>query len=195
MIKTMCEDFSFILVRNRIISEDDREVYIYGLELLVNSLLVVGTILTLGLLLNKILVTVTFLIVFCSIRSYAGGFHASQYWKCYCIGCLSYLSIITVVHSTAIFDMYICSFIFSSISYIGIYSKAPLNSKKNPKTEKEMQRNSVITKVLISIYTLITAIGIFAYPQGIELWFTIACTQLVVTIFLMITILQRRYLR
>ena len=195
MLRVMCEDFSFVLVRNRIISEEDREVYIYGLELLLNSLLVVGTIMLLGILFNRILMTSIFLIIFCSIRSYSGGYHANQYWKCYCIGCLAYLSVITVVHSTTISHMKMDSLIFLGISYIGIFSMAPLNSEKNPKTKEEMKKNSIITKVLISVYTMIAVIGIIAYPQWMNLWLTIACTELVVTIFLIINILQRRYLR
>lgn len=195
MLRVMCEDFSFVLVRNRIISEEDREVYIYGLELILNSLLVVGTIILLGILFNKVITTVIFLMVFCSIRSYSGGYHASQYWKCYCIGCLAYLSVITVVHSTTISHMKIDSLIFLGISYIGIFSIAPLNSEKNPKTPQEMKKNNVITKILINVYTTTAVIGILVYPQGMKIWFVIACTQLVVAIFLMITILQRRYLR
>jgi accessory gene regulator B len=195
MLRAMCEDVSFVLVRNRIISEDDREVYIYGLELILNSLLIVSTIIALGFLLNKILITVVFLIVFWSIRSYSGGYHANQYWKCYCIGCFAYLGVITIVHSTSIIHMKLISLIFLAISYIGIFCMAPLNSEKNPKTQEEMIKNSIITKILISVYTMIAGIGLLMYPVGIESWLTIACTQLIVAIFLMITILQRRYLR
>ncbi|MDF2877584.1 MAG: hypothetical protein K0S30_680 [Clostridia bacterium] len=195
MLRAMCEDVSFVLVRNRIISEDDREVYIYGLELILNSLLVVGTIITLGILINRLIITAVFLVVFWSIRSYSGGYHANQYWKCYCIGCFAYLSVITIVHSTPLLHMKLDSLIFLGISYIGIFCMAPLNSEKNPKTQEEMKKNNVITRMLISSYTLIAIIGIFIYPKGMDLWLTIACTQLVVTIFLMITILQRRYLR
>lgn len=195
MLRAMCEDVSFILVRNRIISEDDREVYIYGLELILNSLLVVGTIVTLGVLLNKVLITVVFLVVFCSIRSYAGGYHANQYWKCYCVGCFAYLSVVIIVQSTLAIHVKLDSLIFLAISYIGIFYIAPLNSEKSPKTQEEMNKNSIITKVLINVYTAIAVIGIFVYPQVMDLWFTIACTQLVVSIFLIISILQRRYLR
>jgi accessory gene regulator B len=195
MLRAMCEDVSFVLVRNRIISEDDREVYIYGLELMLNSLLVVGTIVALGVLLDRVLVTGVFLVVFCSIRSYSGGYHANRYWKCYCVGCFSYLSVIIIIHSTLVVHVKIDSLIFLAISYIGIFCIAPLNSAKNPKSQEEMNKNNITTKVLISVYTTIAVIGIFVYPQVMDLWFTIACTQLVVTIFLIINILQRRYLR
>jgi accessory gene regulator B len=195
MLRAMCEDVSFVLVRNRIISEDDREIYIYGLELILNSLLVAGTIVTLGILLNRIVITIIFLTVFSSIRSYSGGYHANQYWKCYCVGCSAYLSVIIIVNSTVVSQVKIESLIFLAVSYIMIFGIGPLNSEKNPKTEKEMRKNSIISKILISVYTTISGIGVIIYPQAIELWLTVACTQLVVAIFLMITILQRRYLR
>jgi len=195
MLRTICEDFSFILVRNRIVSEEDREIYIYGLELILNSLVAIGTIVILGFLLNKVLITAVFLIVFCSIRSYSGGYHANQYWKCYCIGCLTYLSVVMLAENISIHSSGLYSLSMLIISYIGIFLMAPQNSDKNPKTRDEIRKNNITTKALTSLYTLIATIGIFAYPNANKLWFTIACTQLVVTIFLMITILQRRYVR
>lgn len=195
MLKMMCEDLSFILVKNRIISEEDRDIYIYGLELLLNGLLVIGTIILLGVLFNKILITGVFLLIFCSLRMYSGGYHANQYWKCFCIGCSAYLMVIYFVLELSMFSNNTYALILLIVSYAGIILIGPLNSKKNPKSEEEMKKNSRMTKALATIYTLIATVGTFALSSASELWLTIILTQLTVTIFLMVAIFQRRVLK
>lgn len=195
MIKIISEDLSFILVKNHIVSEKDREITIYGIQLILTSLFTIISILAVGILLRKIAITLTFLVSFMSIRSYSGGYHANQYWKCYFISCMTYLTIILLVLFTTFQIRQVATVLIIGITYISILKMSPLNSHKNPKTEKQMQTRKWKTRFLISLYSAMTLVGITFLPSQNELWFTLALTQLTVTISLMITLLQRRYFK
>lgn len=195
MIKIISEDLSFILVKNHIVSEKDREITIYGIQLILTSLFTIISILAVGILLRKIAITLTFLVSFMSIRSYSGGYHANQYWKCYFISCMTYLTTILLVLFTTFQIRQVATVLIIGITYISILKMSPLNSHKNPKTEKQMQTRKWKTRFLISLYSAMTLVGITFLPSQNELWFTLALTQLTVTISLMITLLQRRYFK
>lgn len=63
-------------------NENENMVIRYGAELLVDNGLKILLLITLGFLLGKGAESVVFLLVFCSLRSRAGGFHAKTSWGC-----------------------------------------------------------------------------------------------------------------
>ena len=61
------------LYRKATISNEYREVYIYGLELIFSFIISTSIIMTIGFALRQVIPTVTFLITFIVIRQYTGG--------------------------------------------------------------------------------------------------------------------------
>ena len=55
------------------------DIYIYGFELLVSSVIETISLLLIGLLTGKFVETVIFIISFSSIRVFSGGYHANSY--------------------------------------------------------------------------------------------------------------------
>lgn len=82
MITKLCHIIADFFIKEKIISEEQRDVYEYGLELCVSTLLGVIITVVIGLLFNRFFETLTFYIVFCFTRLFCGGFHA----KCYSRG-------------------------------------------------------------------------------------------------------------
>ena len=56
------------------------DIYIYGFELLVSSVIETISLLLIGLLTGKFVETVIFIISFSSIRVFSGGYHANSYF-------------------------------------------------------------------------------------------------------------------
>ncbi len=63
MLHKLAEDISFYLIINNIIDIEDRDTYIYGLELLISTLLISISILILGILIGNFISAVVFLTV------------------------------------------------------------------------------------------------------------------------------------
>ena len=82
MITEICHIIADFFKKEKIISEEQRDVYEYGLELCVSTLIGVIITVVIGLLFNRFFETLTFYIVFCFTRLFCGGFHA----KCYSRG-------------------------------------------------------------------------------------------------------------
>lgn len=188
------EDISFVLTKNRLISEEDREIYIYGIELLLTGLMTTGTLLLIGILFQQMFVTLAFMLVMISIRAYSGGYHANAYWKCYGITSSIYIGCLVFNRALEAPVKVVGGIVLLSISYIVTFVIASLNSHKNPKTEEEMKQRKSKVRVLISIYTTV-AVVLAISNSLMDIYFTIAYAQFMVTILLMITILQRRYFK
>ena len=82
MFKSYASKITSFLIENKEINQDDYEVYKYGFEVIVLSI---------GLLFNKIFYSIAFLICYCPIRQFAGGYHANNYTKCLLIFILIFI--------------------------------------------------------------------------------------------------------
>lgn len=192
MLREISEDITFLLAKNHIIEEEDREIYIYGFELIIMMLVSMGTVVLIGVISQQITWTFIFIIVFVTIRSYSGGYHADAYWKCYLVSTSTYLCILLSTMIVSIDTKRILIFPMLILSYGILFSKGPVNSKKCPKTPIQIEKNRKMMQVLITLYTIITIIGTLFNSTYINTCFIIACTQFAVSMFLLISINQSR---
>ena len=70
------------LLLHRAITDEMTDIYIYGFELLISFLFSTTVIIAFGLVLNALLPTLAFLIIFITLRGFTGGFHAKTYLMC-----------------------------------------------------------------------------------------------------------------
>ena len=70
------------------------EIYVYGFELLISSIIETGALLFVGFLIGKFIETILFLFSFSSIRFFSGGYHANSYIKCFVVTLFSYLFVL-----------------------------------------------------------------------------------------------------
>lgn len=71
------------LVRSNVIKEEDAEIYIYGINQILVSVLNVSSALIIGLVFNVLLEIAVFMVAYIPLRSFAGGYHAKTPLKCY----------------------------------------------------------------------------------------------------------------
>ena len=78
MIDLLSTRISSKFVQHKIISEDIADIYKYGVEITISS--IIGFVLTLiiGFIFKSVMQTMIFYIVFVILRSLTGGYHASS---------------------------------------------------------------------------------------------------------------------
>jgi len=79
MFKLSADRITSVLVTNELIEEKEFRVYSYGFELIIAFAANALTVLLIGLIFGKFVHTLLFLLTYCPIRQYAGGFHATAF--------------------------------------------------------------------------------------------------------------------
>lgn len=101
MVKYIAEKLGGELVNSHTIEEEQKELYVFGIQLAIHIFFCLTLFLLLGLLLQQVYQTILFMIFFIPLRKYAGGFHANTRGACYIYStllCLGALLLIKYVH-------------------------------------------------------------------------------------------------
>lgn len=122
-----------------VVPEGDVELYQYGLELmlstLINVLLIIGT----SFIAGHPLACITYILSLVPLRSFAGGYHAKTHWSCIAITAGSYLLLLTLAVKIAV--PLIVHIAVGLVSHGVILRFAPIPAGNKPLTEEEKKRN------------------------------------------------------
>lgn len=127
------------LLSNGTISVEDKELYIYGLFMLISHLMFFIIACIFGLILGCVFESIIFYIAFQFIRRYAGGYHASTETKCEIFSTLSILACIVVIKLSKIYDFQTVLLIISAVSAVCIFVFCPLDTPEKPLSDKEFK--------------------------------------------------------
>ena len=178
ILDKLAEGISNYLIANKIIDIDDRDIYIYGLQLILSTLITSISILTLGLLIGELISAIIYLSVYFFLKSYTGGYHAKSYYGCYFYSIINYV-VLLVIRNT-ILDSYkpIIGLLSLIISIATIVKFVPIENKNNPKTKEEMIKNRKISINRTMFLSIFITLGYLGIDKLIDLWFMLAITEL-----------------
>ena len=144
------------LLTKGIISEDYFDIYVYGFELLISSILSTSIILLIGIILGKILQTIAFLITFSLLRSFTGGYHANSYWFC---------SVVTlsIFGSALLFSelVNINLFAYMILAVIGFTLLLIFAPIENPNKNLTLIQKRKFKIISLIVFVVLVLIGIF----------------------------------
>lgn len=161
MIAEVSKKITTSMIENCIIDENEKEVYAYGMELMISTLISTTIILGLGIVLNRFWNTLFLVLPFYCIRIYAGGIHAETYIKCNLSFTVGFL--FTLLGTEYIINNKYCKYlIFASlISAVVICLISPiedhsrlLNQEERNKYNKKARISTIIWIILILILYL-----------------------------------------
>ena len=162
MINNLSVCFTEKLLSNGTINDEDKELYIYGLFMLLSQLMFFIITCIFGLILKCILESIIFYIAFQFIRKYAGGYHASTETRCEISTTLSILACIVLIRLSKTYDFQIALVTITVISAISIFCLCPLDTPEKPLSDKEFRYFRKISwLILFVIITVITVSYIF----------------------------------
>lgn len=163
MLNNIAKRLTHNLVNNGIIPSNMQDIYVYGLELLITSLLSTALILIIGIFCGKIVDTITFLILFIGLRSFTGGFHANTYWLCSALTFSIYLTVILISVFVKIPNA--VYWLLLPIGLCVLIKKAPIENPNKYLTVKEMRCHKIIS-IIIFIVALFIGGGVHSiFPE------------------------------
>jgi accessory gene regulator B len=84
-------------IKEEVITVSDRDIYEYGLELVLFSLVNIIAIILTALLFHKLTVSIALIITVIPLQCFGGGYHAATHLRCFLITYIGWWSVITLL--------------------------------------------------------------------------------------------------
>ncbi len=154
MISEISKRTAGFLSKNMIIETEYEEVYAYGIEILLSTILNFIVALTIALISHEFVACLINLTAFVTIRIYAGGYHANTHWGCTTtlVGVL--LTFIFIIKVVSLKVIMMLSPALLIISAVVIFKYAPVEHPNKPLSEKKKLKLRKKTLISLSIWIL-----------------------------------------
>lgn len=178
MIDKLSTLISSEFVKHNIILEEAKDVYKYGVEISISSIVGFTITLIIGLIFNALIQAIIFYVIFISLRSITGGYHAETYLKCNLI--FGLVTLFVVIFSKISCEMQMPGgvltllFLPSVTTFIWLAPVENINKPIEKKKRVYWKITAVVTSVLL--YILSTLLYINQH--------TLESTVIIMTIFM-----------
>lgn len=163
------------LIRHNSISDEEKEIYSYGIFILLSYLFYTLFTLVCGMVLKCIGGSIIFYFSFQIIRKFAGGYHASTETRCEILSMISIFVSVALIRLSDIYDYKTVILVITTFSIVCIFILCPLDTPEKTLTEEEFKhfrRISQIVLLVISTVVFISAVLRFdflIYPTSLSL--------------------------
>lgn len=157
MIASLAQYMADILLKNEIIDNKKLDIYIYGFEVLISSIVSILIAFLIGLLFSQLIECTVFLAIFIYLRMYSGGYHADTYFKCNIFFTINLIIVMIIIKKSIHYSVYVCLAI-DTFCVLIILLWAPIENKYKPIEKyirKKFKTNSLFLAMLFSALTII----------------------------------------
>lgn len=183
MINNLSTRITEQLISSNTIKQEDRDLYIYGIFMLLSQLMFILLTVAFGFVLNCVIESIVFYIAFQFIRRYAGGYHAKTEARCEIMSTLSIFACLAVIRLSKTYDFYILMLCLAIVAAILIAVFCPLDTPEKPLSEKEFKYFRKISWIILSVITIAVIIS-FCFRFNII--FAPCCMSLILESILLI---------
>ncbi len=146
-------------VSKDVITEEEKEVCAYGMELIISGIISVALVLIIGLITGNTCYAVVYNIMMIVIRMYTGGYHADTHVGCNVCYCMAFLISIALLRGQMYIKNDITIWMVAMAGYLIIVLNAPLEHHNKKLTMKQKQDYMIISSVL-GIASLLISFGL-----------------------------------
>ncbi|CZR98265.1 MULTISPECIES: accessory gene regulator ArgB-like protein [Clostridioides] len=185
MFKKSADKMTSVLICNNMIDNNESKVYSYGFEILIAFIVNVTTMLLIGFLFGKFTYILFFLMCYCPIRQFSGGYHADNYFRCLLTFVFIILSTILIIENLNLYLFKNIIMVTASISWVGICILCPIEHRSNPISDKE---KSTYKKVAVFVSTIILLMTVLSFLLNIFVDYFIYSAFAMFWIFIMLVL-------
>lgn len=160
MYVKLAEYTTNFFIDKKLISESEREIYVYSFEVFISDLVYVMIAFLTALISSTLFETLFFFLGFFSIRRFAGGFHASNYIRCHLLFWLNQVMMVILLQVTDTSKMSILTLILYIISAFSVFWLAPIANENKPFTNTEAKRFGLLSRIMV-ILTAVVTVGLY----------------------------------
>ncbi len=174
--------------KKNIIAKDKKEIYCYGFQLIIADIINYTIIMSLGIIFDRILDSIVFLITLCGIRQFSGGFHAKTFTVCRLSFIATYIVVLIISYILSSLHIGYISLI-NVLCFMVISCFAPIEHPNKPMTalqKKENKIKSIITSAVMSVLSIIFV------TMDMTIGVTISITLCAVVALMLVSLLMRK---
>lgn len=189
MISFLCNRLADFLCAKEIISQDEKEIYVYGYETIITTIMGAVLVLAVAFLTGRIAEALCFFSVFVITRQFCGGYHSQTRVMCSVTFMLCYAAVLFfdgVLEPVYSWFMHLLIFIPYFAAILGY---APIVNENKPLTDAEVIINHRKSIVVSVVWFVISTLLLFIKPI---LSSAIDFTLLVIAVLMMIEIVKRK---
>lgn len=132
------------LVHSNVIKEEDAEIYIYGINQILVSVLNVSSALIIGLILDMILESVIFMAAYIPLRSFVGGYHAKTPVRCYILSLIMITVVLTGMKYLPVAEIVCYAVLLATVLIVFLLSPVEDKNKPLDEIEQKVYRKCVV---------------------------------------------------
>lgn len=190
MIEAMSRKTAELFVKNRLVTEEEKNLYEYGMELLISTLFSTLMVLVMGFAAGLFAETLFLLIPFYCIRVYAGGYHAENYRNCFLSFCCGFIVVLLAAEQVTVHHAEAGLMILGLWAALLIWKLAPVEDHSRPLDLEERRIYRRKTRVMTLIYCVIS--GLLYFLWGIEYAAYISAAVTAVGVVLIVGVIKNR---
>ncbi|MGN0272076.1 MAG: accessory gene regulator B family protein [Lachnospiraceae bacterium] len=162
MTKIAAKISSFLCARG-VVEEEEKELYTYGYEIILENIGKTILLLIAGGIIYKFVATCIFVVGFVSLRSSCGGYHAKKAWQCDILTVLLWGIVIcaTPVVRMIVSEQRVFLLLIVLVSELIIIHYAPVEHKNNRLTKEKREKNRRQALVIGTLYGILVLLFSF----------------------------------
>lgn len=176
MFGHLSERITSLLIENKVILEENKDIYSYGLRQLFMMILNITITILLGLIFRELWQSILFSVVYIPLRSYAGGYHARTPMRCTLFS--TFMVAVALLFMKVLTFTRISILIMLIISSLIIIILSPVEDKNKPLDNIEKIVYKKRTFIILSIEVIITIIMLLLGLDKISLCLVLSITSL-----------------
>lgn len=185
IIRFLSKTISHFLYKNNIVKEQELEIYQYGFEIIISTLLGFLITLLIGFFLQMLFISVVYYVIFVVVRQLTGGYHADSYLKCNLV--FSGVSLFTLGMTKLCYlsKLYTITFhvLILAIVVLSVCKFAPIENPNKLMSEDELKRNHRLAIVLtLALATVSCVLFYFQLEISILIAFTLFSISMLILI-------------
>ena len=181
-MKHLAEKIVIYQINQGIITNDEKENYIYAYFILMEQTINIFIAFSIGIITGNVIYVISFLISYIWLRTFGGGYHARTVQQC-CISSIGIIILICVIKNHNFINEKLLDILLSMCNII-IFLLAPIESKNkllNQKEKRRNHRNTIMTLILEELVMIC-----LMYLGKKEICLGIKTAILIFTVFLVI---------
>jgi accessory gene regulator B len=139
------------------VEEENRDIYEYGLQMLLSTAINLAITVALGFVFGVPLETLAMFIPFTVLRSVSGGYHAKSFVGCVVASAIGIAATITAIKYAPDDAILPASIVLFALAIITIFAFAPAEHPNRPLSESEINRFRKLSRLTVIILTAVSA--------------------------------------